>query len=232
MERDLAVLVDGKLNMSQQCPGSQEGQPCPEVHQAQNGQQAREGIVLLCSALGRPQLQCWGLVWAPQRKKEIKLSESIQGRARKMVKGFEQKPYEEQLRSLGLFILEETEGRPHCGLSFLIRGRGGAGTDVSSTATSDRTQGNGLMLCQGRFKLDMRKMVFTQRVAGHWNRLPRDMVKAPNLTEFKKCLDQHSQCLSCSVALAVSGAISGAGLDDPHGSLPTQDILCFYAIVC
>ncbi|KAJ7404310.1 hypothetical protein WISP_146133 [Willisornis vidua] len=33
MERD---LVDGKLNISQQCPGSQEGQPCPGGHQAQH----------------------------------------------------------------------------------------------------------------------------------------------------------------------------------------------------
>ncbi|KAJ7416740.1 hypothetical protein WISP_69115 [Willisornis vidua] len=33
MERDLVVLVDSKLNESQQCPGSQEGQPCSEGHQ-------------------------------------------------------------------------------------------------------------------------------------------------------------------------------------------------------
>ncbi|KAJ7406072.1 hypothetical protein WISP_136184 [Willisornis vidua] len=50
MERDLGVLVD-KLNMSQQCPGSQEGQPCPGGIKHSITSQAREGIVPLCSAL-------------------------------------------------------------------------------------------------------------------------------------------------------------------------------------
>ncbi|RMC18251.1 hypothetical protein DUI87_05133 [Hirundo rustica rustica] len=42
-ERDPDVLVSGKLNLSQQCPGSQEGRPCPGVHQAQNHQLGERG---------------------------------------------------------------------------------------------------------------------------------------------------------------------------------------------
>ena len=44
-------------------------------------------------------------------------------------------------------------------------------------------------LGQGRVRLGVREMVFTQRVAEHWDRLPRVVVMAPSLPEFKKCLD-------------------------------------------
>ncbi|KAJ7412511.1 hypothetical protein WISP_95921 [Willisornis vidua] len=56
MERDLKVLVDGTLNMSQQCPGSQEGQLCPEGHQAQHCQLAksRDCPALVCTGVASP----------------------------------------------------------------------------------------------------------------------------------------------------------------------------------
>lgn len=44
-------------------------------------------------------------------------------------------------------------------------------------------------LCQGRVKLDNRKMFFTERLVRHWNRLPRNVVTAASLLEFKKDLE-------------------------------------------
>ena len=125
-------------------------------------------------------------------RKDIGSLEAVQRRMTRMIQGPRYLPYKDRLKRLNLHSLKRRRAREDMIEVFkLVKGINMGNIDqVLEFSSQDRTRGNGYKLEKLRFRTDIGRYWFTNRVVNDWNRLGRHVVSGESIGSFKRRLDQ------------------------------------------
>ena len=153
-KKDLGVLVDDKLNTSQQCTlAARRANGILGSIMRGVASRNREVIVPPYSALVRPHPEYCVQVWGPQYKKDRELLERVQRRATKMISGLEHLPYKDRLWGDLIAAFQYPKGASKQ-----------EGSQLFERVDNSRTRGNSFKLKEGKFRSDVGGKFFTRRV--------------------------------------------------------------------
>ena len=191
-ERDLGVRITSDLKASAHC-----AYVCSRANRVL-GMIARtvvyrspEVLTRLYKSLVRPHLEYCVSAWSPHYVKDRERLERVQHRFTRMVPGLKGLEYGGRLERLNLMTLEERRNRSDLVELFKIS-KGLSAIPWNSffrADNSERTRGHSMKLAKERFRLDIRKHFFSQRVVNRWNGLSEEVVSAGTVEAFKRRLD-------------------------------------------
>jgi len=162
-KKDLGLLVDEKLDMTQQCVLTVQKTNCTlGCIKSSMASRSREVTLPLYPTLVRPHLESCVQLWSPQHKKDTELLKRVQRRATEITRGLEHLSCEERLRELGLFSLEKRRlgGDLTAAFQYLKGAYKKDGDKFFSRACCNRTRGNGFKVKEGRFRLAIKEKFF------------------------------------------------------------------------
>ena len=192
-ERDLGVLVSPDLRPRKQCVNvrNKANRVLGFISRSVSNKSA-EVLLQLYLALVRPHLDYAVQFWCPYYRMDINSLESVQRRMTKMIPGLRNLPYQDRLKKLNLHSLERRRVRGDMIEVFKwVKGINKGDIDkVLIISEQDRTRSNGFKLDKFRFRREIGRNWFTNRVVDEWNKLSNFVVSAGTLESFKRRLDR------------------------------------------
>ena len=145
---------------------------------------------LLYTSLVRPHLDYASYIWNPHLLEDTCTIEKIQRRATKLIPSFKQYSYQKRLSSLNLPSLQYCRLRMDLIMTYkILHGTVHLSRDYFFLMNSNPTRTNGMKIYKNHCNKNTRRYSFSQRIIDHWNKLPSEIVNAPNLFLLKTQLD-------------------------------------------
>ena len=191
-EKDLGIWITSDLKVSRQC--SQAYCRANRMLGLINRTIMNKSVYImlrLYKSLVRPLVEYCTVAWSPGYKKDRTVIERIQRRFTKMIPAMKNMNYEERLRRLGLWSLEERRNRADLIQVYrMVNGLSAPRFEEFFCLAGDgRTRGHSMKLVRNRSRLDLRQHFFSERVVSRWNNLQDDVVTAASLNIFKNRMD-------------------------------------------
>ena len=186
-EKDLGVTFDKDLNFNRHI------QACTSKANQMIGVIRRTFINIdkdiftkLYKAIVRPHLEYGNLAWHPLFKYQSIEIEKVQRRATRLVRSCKNLNYDDRLNHLKIHSLKGRRIRGDLIETYKIYNNleGINWNDLFTTNDSNTRNSEGKIFVK-RYKTNIRKNCFTNRVAQYWNNLPTNLKKAQSINSFK-----------------------------------------------
>jgi len=189
-EKDFRVIISDDLKSRKQCSEAmKKANRILGMIKRNFADRSRETIISLYKTLVRLHLEYFSTIWSPHYDKNIKQIESVQRRATKLVIGMQGLQYNEKLKQLGLMQLERQRVRSDLIETFkTINGEYDLNRYLFFQLEEGGRKGHGQKLFTRRFRLDIRKCAFCNRVVDNWNSLSASCINCNTINTFKKHL--------------------------------------------